>query len=131
MKRKVVSVYLDGETVPKQTVASLKVANEILNRAASRAPEYGHGYDKCWFTITWEKFPEDTSPYSFSGRVDLQREMCGRVLSDHINAAILFVKGFRPHGMEEERYINAVEHIKKSWPGLYDFFMKLEKEFEL
>jgi hypothetical protein len=109
------------ECGPAQPVSTWAAADAILRQWARTAPDEGHGYDKCGFTVTW------SDGETYTGRYDLKRHDMGftNLLAYHIKGFLNFHTGtHQPHWMTTSQYTQALQGVNQS--EYVDFLAKYE-----
>lgn len=90
-------------------VCSLTSAQEVIDRASLFAPESGAGYDKVRFVVTISEIEEITYNFSFTGRLDIQRNRSND-LFEYIDSYITQIVKLPGH-LPTER-INALSEFR-------------------
>lgn len=122
IKIKEIEIY--GETVREQTVSSIKKANQILSDAAFRKKD-NEGYDKTWFTITWE------DGETFSGRVDLTKKHIGKPITTYIQDEAKFYLNGAPYWMAQAQYDGLMDIVKQKDPDYINTWKQFLENYDI
>jgi len=117
---KIKEIYIYGETIRERTVSSIKIANQIFSGAAFRKKD-DLGYDKAWFTITWE------DGETFSGRIDLTKKLIGKTITNYIHDEADFFLNGRPYWMDQVQYdglVSLIAHNKPDYLEKWKHFLE-------